>query len=86
MRYDDIAEDVAHLAMDIHFHKRDNLQLSFISNYIDKSNDSSLPDIIYFMMCFKACVRAKVFLFRSMQCSNTDQKRGYIKEANNHLL
>jgi aminoglycoside phosphotransferase family enzyme len=72
-------------AMDIHYHKREDLQLSFISNYMDKSNETSLPDIIYFMMCFKACVRAKVSLFRSMQWSNTDQRRGHIKEANNHF-
>ena len=85
LRYADIAEDVAHLAMDIHYHKREDLQLSFISKYIDKSNDTSLFNIIYFMMCFKACVRAKVSLFRSMQCSNTQQKLEHVKEANNHF-
>jgi len=85
LRYADIAEDVAHLAMDIQYHKREDLQLSFISKYIDKSNDSSLLDIVYFMMCFKACVRAKVSLFRSIQCSNLSQKRQYINEANDHF-
>lgn len=85
LRYADIAEDVAHLAMDIHYHKREDLQSSFISKYIEKSNDTSLLDIIYFMMCFKACVRAKVSLFRSLQCSNLNQKREYINEANNHF-
>jgi aminoglycoside phosphotransferase family enzyme len=85
LRYADIAEDVAHLAMDIHFHQREDLQSSFISKYVDKSNDISLPKMIYFMMCFKACVRAKVSLFRSAQCSNLNEKSEFVKEANDHF-
>lgn len=85
LRYADIAEDVAHLAMDIQYHKRDDLQSSFISKYVDKSNDTSLPHMIYFMMCFKACVRAKVSLFRSMQCSNLNEKSEFVREANDHF-
>jgi uncharacterized protein len=85
LKYADIAEDVAHLAMDIHFHQREDLQSYFISNYINKSNDTSLIHIIYFMMCFKACVRAKVSLFRSMQCIDANQKTEYVKEAKDHF-
>lgn len=85
LRYADIAEDVAHLAMDIHYHQREDLQSYFISNYINISKDTSLIHIIYFMMCFKACVRAKVSLFRSMQCTDENHKTEYVKEAKDHF-
>ena len=85
LRYADIAEDVAHLAMDIHYHKREDLQVYFIRNYINKSKDTSIIRIIYFMMCYKACVRAKVSLFSSVQCRNKNQKMKHIKEAKDHL-
>ena len=85
LRYADIVEDVAHLAMDIHYHKREDLQVYFIRNYINKSKDTNIIRIIYFMMCFKACVRAKVSLFSSAQCTDKNQKMKHIKEAKDHL-
>lgn len=85
LRYADIAEDVAHLAMDIHYHKREDLQVYFIRNYINKSKDTNIIRIIYFMMCFKACVRAKVSLFSSAHCTDKNQKMKHIKEAKDHL-
>lgn len=85
LRYADIAEDVAHLAMDIHYHKRDDLKSFLISSYINKSNDTSLNDIIYFMMCYKACVRAKVSLFRADQSTDRSQKLDYIRDAKLHF-
>jgi len=85
LRYADIAEDVAHLAMDIHYHQREDLQSYFISSYINKSNDTTLINIIYFIMCYKACVRAKVSLFRAVQLDNRNQKSKYTKEAKEHF-
>ena len=61
----DVAEDVAHLSMDLDYHKRDDLRKYFISQYIMKSNDVKLSRLVYFLMCYKACVRAKVSLFRA---------------------
>ncbi len=85
LRYADIAEDVAHLAMDIHYHQREDLQSYFISSYINKSNDTTLINIIYFIMCYKACVKAKVSLFRAAQLDNRNQKSKYTKEAKEHF-
>jgi aminoglycoside phosphotransferase family enzyme len=67
LRYADVSEDVAHLAMDLDYHNREDLRRYLITHYIKKSDDTSLINIIYFMMCFKACVRAKVSLFRGVQ-------------------
>jgi aminoglycoside phosphotransferase family enzyme len=85
LRYADIAEDVAHLAMDIDYHGRQDLQTYFISHYISKSNDTTLINMIHFMMCYKACVRAKVSLYRAAQLVNRNQKSKYIKEAKEHF-
>lgn len=85
LRYADVAEDVAHLAMDLDYHGREDLQRYLISNYIRKSNDISLMNIIYFMMCYKSCVRAKVSTFRASQLENTNQKLKCISEANQHF-
>ena len=51
--------------MDLDYHKRDDLRKYFISQYIMKSNDVKLSGLVYFLMCYKACVRAKVSLFRA---------------------
>jgi Uncharacterized protein conserved in bacteria len=61
------------------------MQLYFISHYINESNDTSLINIIYFIMCYKACVRAKVSLFRAGQLVNRNQKSKYTKEAKEHF-
>ena len=85
LRYADVAEDVAHLAMDLQYNGRNDFQHYLISNYIKKSNDKSLINLIYFMMCYKSCVRAKVSMFRASQFTDATQKLEYISEANQHI-
>src|SRR5919109_131477 len=80
LRYADVAEDVAHLAMDLDFYGRSDLRKRLISGYMLQSKDSSLEDIVYFLMCYKACVRVKVSLFRAKgleknRNSDYDRKR-----------
>jgi aminoglycoside phosphotransferase family enzyme len=83
LRYADVAEDIAHLAMDLDYHKRQNLRDWFISLYIEKSKDSTLSKILYFLMCYKACMRAKVSFFRAGQLSNENEKQKSTSEAHN---
>ena len=85
LRYADVAEDVAHLAMDLQYHGREDLQKYLIANYVRKSNDTSLVNIIYFMLCYKACVRAKVSLFRASQLNSTNEKLKCTSEAIEHF-
>jgi aminoglycoside phosphotransferase family enzyme len=85
LRYADIVEDVAHLAMDFHFNGRVDIQSYLIRNYINKSNDTTIINIIYFMMCYKACVRAKVSFFRAAQLTNRKMKSAYANEGKEHL-
>ncbi len=86
LRYADIAEDVAHLCMDLDHHKRTDFQKYFISQYIEKSNDLTLREVIYFWMCYKACVRAKVSLFRAKNEADKEQRTSYINEAKDLFL
>lgn len=85
LRYADITEDVAHLAMDLDLHQRNDLSKYFINEYIQKSNDENMIKLIYFMMCFKACVRAKVSFFRAQEVDNKKKKIIHVEEAQKHL-
>jgi aminoglycoside phosphotransferase family enzyme len=85
LRYADVAEDVAHLSMDLDYHKRDDLRRYFISRYITKSNDHNLSRLVYFFMCYKACVRAKVSFFRAKNERFRNKKMKYVRESEDHL-
>jgi aminoglycoside phosphotransferase family enzyme len=92
LRYADVAEDVAHLAMDLDFYRRTDLRKLLISAYILQGKDNSLEDIVYFLMCYKACLRVKVSLFRAKgleKTTNSDEDRKEIdlaeEEAKRHL-
>jgi aminoglycoside phosphotransferase family enzyme len=85
LRYADVTEDVAHLAMDLDFHQRSDLSKYFIKEYIQKSQDDSMSKLVYFMMCYKACVRAKVSFFRAQEMDTKKKKIIYEQEAKKHL-
>jgi aminoglycoside phosphotransferase family enzyme len=90
LRYADVAEDVAHLAMDLDFHGRSDLRKHFISAYLLQSKDANLEEIVYFLMCYKACVRVKVSLFRTKGLDKTNSNdrikiEQAEEEARNHL-
>ena len=84
LRYADVAEDVAHFAMDLDFHKEDSISKHFISQYKAESKDTNLADILYFLMCYKACVRAKVSLFRAKGMSD-NERAPQLEEGMLHL-
>jgi aminoglycoside phosphotransferase family enzyme len=92
LRYADVAEDIAHLAMDLDFHGRSDLRKRLITDYTVQCKDTSLQDIVYFLMCYKACVRVKVSLFRAKgldKTNNSDHDKKRIdqaeEEARRHL-
>jgi aminoglycoside phosphotransferase family enzyme len=85
LRYADVTEDVAHLAMDLDFHQRSDLSKYLIKEYIQKSHDDNMGKLIYFMMCYKACVRAKVSFFREQEVDTKNKKIIHKQEAKKHL-
>jgi aminoglycoside phosphotransferase family enzyme len=85
LRYADVAEDVAHICMDLDYQKRSYLKRHFLSYYIEASKDFQLNAIIYFLMCYKACVRAKVYFFKATNERNRQEKDRCLRESDDHL-
>ncbi len=81
LRFADIAEDVAHFSMDLDFYSKTDLRKYFVSQYIKKSKDSELDTLVYFWMCYKACMRAKVSLFQAKNEQNKKKKNILTNDA-----
>jgi aminoglycoside phosphotransferase family enzyme len=58
----------------------------FVSQYLEMSDDVDLKDLLYFLMCYKACVRAKVSLFRAKNETDNQQRRSCIEESKDLLV
>jgi aminoglycoside phosphotransferase family enzyme len=82
LRYADVTEDVAHLSMDLDYNERTDLRKHFVSQYID---DVDLAKLLYFLMCYKACVGAKVSLFRAKNEIDHKTRKSWIEESKNLL-
>jgi hypothetical protein len=92
LRFADIAEDVAHLSMDLDFNEKRDFRKYFISKYVKISKDTYLLKFVYFWMCYKALVRAKVSLFLAKNEKNKIKKitasndsRKFFKLAESYL-
>jgi aminoglycoside phosphotransferase family enzyme len=85
LRYADMAEDVAHISMDLDYQEKCKFKRRFLSSYIENSNDFQLNLLVYFLMCYKACVRAKVYVFKARNEENTKEKVACMRESRNHL-
>ncbi len=62
-RYQDLACDLAFLAMDLDFHGREDLARALIQRYVQKSGDATLGEVLDFYKCYRAVVRAKIHGF-----------------------
>jgi len=92
LRFADIAEDVAHLSMDLDFNEKHDLRKYFITMYVKISKDIDLLKFIYFWMCYKALIRAKVSLFlekneksKTKRITALNDSRKFFKLANSYL-
>ena len=81
LRSADVAEDVAHFAMDLDFYRRPDLRKHFLTQYLAKSQDYELELLVYFWMCYKACMRAKVTFFQTKNEQSKIKKKKLIKDA-----
>jgi aminoglycoside phosphotransferase family enzyme len=86
LRYADVAEDVAHLSMDLEHHKHKDLQLYFVHNYMSRSQDHALERILNFLISYKAFMRAKVSLFQASFESTKSRKHRLQKDADSHFI
>jgi predicted kinase len=60
LRLVDVARDVGFLAMDLEYRGHPELAAQFVDDYVSRSGDEELREIINFYKCYNACVRAKV--------------------------
>jgi uncharacterized protein len=64
-RYQDVAEEVAFLAMDLEFHGYPGFARRFVDAYVAASGDAELRELLDFYKAYRAYVRAKVNSFQS---------------------
>ena len=63
-RYGDSASEVAFLAMDLDHYGRADLRRIFVDEYVKKSGDSGLCQLLRFYQAYRAHIRAKVACFK----------------------
>ncbi len=63
-RYQDVANEVAFLAMDLDYHGCTDLSQHFVQAYVSDSGDRELLELLPFYKCYRAYVRGKVEGFK----------------------
>lgn len=74
-RYCDVASDVAFLAMDLDFHGLEKMSQQFIEDFISRSADAGLMEMLNFYKCYRAVVRGKINLFTANDPAVTESVR-----------
>jgi len=74
-RCGDVAQDLAFLAMDLDFHRLRDLSNYFIKEYIKKSGDQGLYEVLDFYKCYRAYVRGKIGCFTYADERVPDEER-----------
>jgi aminoglycoside phosphotransferase family enzyme len=81
-RYSDVAADVAFLAMDLDYKKRDDLSNFLVKKYVEYSGDQELTKLLPFYKCYRAYVRGKVTSFKLNDPNvSGEDKRAATEEA-----
>lgn len=80
-RYCDVASDVGFLAMDLDFLNHPFLSSYFIEQYVEKSGDEGIFDVMNFYKCYRAYVRGKVIGFKLSDPSVDKKEKQEIVET-----
>jgi len=75
-RYQDVAEEVAFLAMDLEFSGHPELAAAFVDAYAAAASDPELLELLDFYKAYRAYVRAKVASFQTEDPMVADADRG----------
>ncbi len=73
-RYEDVASDIAFLAMDLDFNGLADLSRYFVGRFVELSGDDSLMSVLNFYKCYRAYVRGKIHCF-SADSEEIDEKQ-----------
>jgi len=76
-RYCDTAADIAFLLMDLDYHGRPDLSTEVIDEYINRSGDHGMLDVVDFYKIYRAFVRGKIesFLLNDSGINPDDRER-----------
>lgn len=82
----DIMAEAAFLAMDLDYHKKQNLSDKFIEYYIKESKDSEGKYLLDFYKCYRAYIRGKIACFKLQDPNISEQEKNRtIEEAKNYF-
>jgi aminoglycoside phosphotransferase family enzyme len=85
-RYSDVASDIAFLAMDLDYKKRDDLSDFLIKRYVEYSGDEELTKLLPFYKCYRAYVRGKVISFKLKDPNvSSEDRNSAVKEAKTYF-
>ncbi len=88
-RYQDLACDLAFLAMDLDFHGREDLSRRLMAEFVAAGGDPAIGEVLDFYKCYRAVVRAKIHGFTfddqhtpaARKFTDLDKARAYFRLA-----
>jgi hypothetical protein len=83
-RYQDVAEEVAFLAMDLEFNGHGDLATAFVDAYVDASGDRELRELLDFYKTYRAYVRAKVGSFQTDDAMVSEADKARLRDTAAH--
>lgn len=84
-RFNDVASEIAFMAMDLDAFRKPKLSNAFVEEYLFRSQDFDALKLLDFYKCYRANVRAKVNALQLMQPLPAKEKRHKIKELKKYL-
>lgn len=81
LRWMDVMNEAAFLAMDLAAHGRPDLQYEFLNRYLETSGDYQGLAVLRFYLVYRALVRAKVALLRERQTDGGARRIPYLEHA-----
>jgi len=84
-RFNDTANEVAFLAMDLDYHDQSDLAVYFIRRMSETLNDPDLPVLIDFYRNYRAYVRAKVQSLKTLESEISEEQKKISRKAATEL-
>lgn len=81
LRWIDVINEIAFLAMDLDYHQRPDFASLFINQYLEMTGDYAGMTLLRFYQCYRAMVRAKIAAIEFQQ----SQDRQFLKEFSKYL-
>lgn len=82
----DVIAEIAFMAMDLDFHRKEKLAQLFIEEYQKLSNDEDTPKLLDFYKCYRAYIRGKINCFTSDDANlSSEEKSKAIKGAQEYF-